>query len=94
MPYFDRTGPDGRGPLTGRGFGYCSGRPFRRGYARGRNRSFGRGFGFRRDFPDFCEMPFERPLTKTEEKKILEEELKDLDEEKKAIQEKLKELKG
>lgn len=23
MPGFDRTGPFGRGPMTGRGFGYC-----------------------------------------------------------------------
>lgn len=23
MPGFDRTGPIGRGPMTGRGFGYC-----------------------------------------------------------------------
>jgi len=25
MPRGDRTGPDGRGPMTGRGAGYCSG---------------------------------------------------------------------
>jgi len=23
MPRGDRTGPDGRGPMTGRGMGYC-----------------------------------------------------------------------
>ena len=92
MPGYDGYGPDGRGPLTGRGFGYCrnSGRGFRRG--------FGRGYGFRRAFRDdydlsYERLPYERPLTKIEEKKILEEELKDLDEEKKAIQNKLKELK-
>ncbi len=87
MPGYDGYGPDGRGPLTGRGFGPCrgSGRGFRRGFGR----SFGRGF---RSY-GFYDEPFSRPLTKTEEKKILEEELNDLDEEKKAIQEKLKELK-
>ncbi len=36
MPNRDRTGPNGMGPMTGRGMGPC-GRGFRRG--------FGRGFG-------------------------------------------------
>jgi len=85
MPGYDGYGPDGRGPLTGRGFGYC-----RKGYGRGFRRGFGRGYGFERPFRDFLHGP---TLTKEEEKKILEEELKDLDEEKKAIQNKLKELK-
>jgi len=87
MPGYNGFGPQGRGPLTGRGFGSCrdSGRGFRRGFGR----SSGRGF---RDCGFFNE-PFSRPLNKEEEKKILEEELNDLDEEKKAIQEKLKELK-
>ena len=56
----DKTGPDGRGPLTGRGLGYCAGydepgytaggASFRRGrgfFGRGRGRGFsgsGRGF--------------------------------------------------
>ena len=25
MPRFDRTGPEGMGPMTGRGMGYCAG---------------------------------------------------------------------
>jgi len=45
MPGFNGTGPDGRGPMTGGGFGYCTGyaklgdpiRPAARGF-------FGRGF--------------------------------------------------
>jgi hypothetical protein len=77
MPGYDGTGPDGRGSLTGRGFGYC-----RRNYSRGFRRGFGRGFGFERPFRDFLHG---QTLTKEEEKKILEEE-------KKAIEEKLKEL--
>ncbi|RKX69651.1 hypothetical protein DRP43_04155 [candidate division TA06 bacterium] len=52
MPYGDRTGPEGFGPRTGRGMGYCSGynQP---GYASGgygRGRGFGRGGGFGRGF--------------------------------------------
>jgi hypothetical protein len=34
MPGFDRTGPRGLGPMTGRGMG-CCGRGMRRGYGRG-----------------------------------------------------------
>ena len=42
MPGGDGTGPLGRGPLTGRGFGYCSGSGDQRpGYGRP---FFGRGF--------------------------------------------------
>ena len=58
MPGGDRRGPEGRGPRTGRGLGYCndgatgffSGGPGRRmGYGRGRRR--GRDLGIWRD-PD------------------------------------------
>lgn len=55
MPWGDRTGPMGRGPMTGRGAGYCAGynmpgytNPIGgRGYGRGRGfgRGFGRGYG-------------------------------------------------
>jgi hypothetical protein len=48
MPWGDRTGPAGMGPLTGRGLGYCAGfLPFGSRRA-GRARFFGRGrrFGF------------------------------------------------
>lgn len=48
MPRGDRTGPDGWGPRTGRGLGYCSGYDtpgFTRGYGRGISRGFGRGYG-------------------------------------------------
>ncbi len=64
MPYGDRTGPQGQGPMTGRAMGYCAGnnRPgftetgvgfrgggrFRRGF--GIRRGFERGFGFRQRF--------------------------------------------
>lgn len=63
MPRFDGTGPLGRGPLTGRGMGYCvvpidyrsQPRPFGPPpYPCGRGRGlppcgpYGRGMGFRR----------------------------------------------
>jgi len=57
MPAGDRTGPEGAGPRTGRGLGYCSGystpgytKGVPRGgagfgYGRGRGYGFGRGSG-------------------------------------------------
>ena len=61
MPGFDRTGPSGMGPMTGRGRGYCNpsqaaygpapawGRGFGRG--RGFGGGYGRGFGWRVAYP-------------------------------------------
>ncbi|PIN98462.1 MAG: hypothetical protein COT90_04160 [Candidatus Diapherotrites archaeon CG10_big_fil_rev_8_21_14_0_10_31_34] len=85
MPGYNGFGPDGRGPLTGRGFGYC-----RKGFGRGFRRGFGRSCYFERPFRDFLHGP---TLVKEEDKKFLEEELKELEEEKKAIEAKLKEIK-
>jgi len=82
MPNFDGTGPQGIGAMTGRGLGPCGG-----GMRRGCGRGFGRGFGFRRGFTTPV------TLTKEEEKKILEADLKDLEVEKDAIQRRLKEMK-
>jgi len=60
MPFGDRTGPRGMGPMTGRGAGYCSGSgrpgfafpvPGRRwfgfGWRQGWGRGSGRGFNWR-----------------------------------------------
>ncbi|HZK09719.1 MAG TPA: DUF5320 domain-containing protein [Clostridia bacterium] len=53
MPRGDGSGPEGAGPLTGRGLGPCSTsarglgfgrRSFARGFRRGGGRGFGRGF--------------------------------------------------
>lgn len=65
MPWRDGTGPEGRGPLTGRGMGPCG-----RGFGRG----FGRGMGFRRFGYG---MTYARP-TKEEEKEMLKAEKEDL----------------
>ena len=56
MPRGDRTGPEGRGPLTGRRAGYCAGHdvpgyanervpPMGMGWGRGRGGGRGRGRG-------------------------------------------------
>lgn len=42
MPRGDRTGPDGMGPMTGRGLGLCSGYNTP-GFTKGRGRGRGRG---------------------------------------------------
>ncbi len=43
MPYGDRTGPAGAGPMTGRRMGYCT------GFDRPGSMNPGRGFGFGMD---------------------------------------------
>jgi len=50
MPFGDRTGPEGKGPMTGRRAGDCSGddsgnRIVAQGWGFGRGRGAGRGFG-------------------------------------------------
>ena len=83
MPGQDRTGPQGLGPLTGRGFGPCGCR-MQRGFGGG----FGRGRGF-----GFFGYGNSITLTKADEKKILEAELKEIDLEKQEIAKRLKEIK-
>jgi len=68
MPMLDGTGPNGLGPMTGRGLGPCSGnapqagwRRFFGGFGRGRGLGLGRGFGF-----------FGQQLTQEERKDWLE----------------------
>lgn len=99
MPQGDRTGPEGRGPRTGRARGYCSGND-RPGYrasgfrGRGQGRGFGRCRGFRFREPVYQEQYFEPvQLTKSEQKKILEAELAEIEAEKKQIEKELKSLK-
>jgi hypothetical protein len=83
MPGLDGTGPRGYGPLTGGGFGPCGrGLAFRRG--------FGRGFGLRGPRGFQTTEPIN--LTKEEQKKILEAELKEIEAEKQEIEKRLKEL--
>ncbi|HLC57896.1 MAG TPA: DUF5320 domain-containing protein [Candidatus Nanoarchaeia archaeon] len=81
MPGMDGTGPMGLGQLTGRGFGHCG---------CGMRRGFGRAFGFRRGLGiGYGQVA----LTKEEERKILEAELKEVEAEKSEIEKRLKEKK-
>lgn len=51
IPGGNKRGPDNLGPMTGRGFGYCSGSPYP-GYFRGGHSRGGRGF-YRRGYGSF-----------------------------------------
>ena len=81
MPAFDGTGPQGQGPMTGRGFGPCGrGNRFGMGMGFGRGRGYGRGLG--RYFG------WNSPQTKEEKvesiqayKKALQEEMEDAEKE-------------
>lgn len=97
MPRQDGTGPQGLGAGTGRGLGPCgAGAGFARGAGFGRG--MGRGMGFGRGWR--CGCPFLQAgnavnanLSKEDEKKILEAELKEIETEKEAVVKRLKELK-
>ena len=69
MPRGDKTGPNGQGPMTGRGLGVCGG-GMRRGFM------CGRGFGFRGRLTKT-----EEAAVLKEEEQILKEELKGVQEE-------------
>ncbi|MBR9689591.1 MAG: DUF5320 domain-containing protein [Candidatus Altiarchaeota archaeon] len=81
MPRGDKTGPDGKGPKTGRGLGMCAGsaepgfKSSEQGRGMGRGFGMGRGRGFGREVK----------LSKEEQVKLLKSE-------KAAIEKKLKEL--
>lgn len=79
MPKFDRTGPRGAGPSTGRGMGPCG---YGGGYGMGCG--FGRGMG----------MGGRQFFTRKEESEMLEDEIEDLENEMEAIKERLAELKA
>ena len=82
MPRLDGTGPQGKGPRTGRGMGNCSGTGgSSKGFGLGRRQ--GRGLGH---FCPGCPFVNNQLITKEDQKKILEEE-------KKLIEEELKNLK-
>lgn len=72
MPGFDRSGPRGEGPMTGRRMGYCgTGTGFRRlGFRRfGAGAGYGYGRGYRRAYYD---APV---ISHDEEKDMLKEEI-------------------
>jgi len=93
MPGFDRTGPRGRGPLTGRGLGPC-GQGFGRGLGAGFGRGMGRGFGRGLGYEQYNVGPYAEPaeLDKDSQKAILKAELASIEAEKTQIEKRIKEL--
>ena len=107
MPGGDRTGPNGMGPRTGRGAGFCNGfdRPgYMNGgagtgfcYGRGMGRGFGRGMGYGRGFahgyaPYGAYAAPYVPYSKDMEKDYLENEINILKEQLKASESRLADL--
>jgi len=90
MPQGDRTGPNGQGPMTGRGRGFCSGFNAPGFVNSGFGRGFGRGrcFGFRQSFVQ------PQVITEAQESEFLKQELEQINVEKAEIEARLKELKS
>ena len=81
MPGFNRTGPLGNGPMTGRGLGPCG-----RGLRSGAGRGFGRGMGRQSGYGPAYEPTKEQEIADLKAEKELVK--KDLD----SIEQRLKEL--
>lgn len=80
MPRFDKTGPFGAGPTTGKGFGPCGlGLGWRRGFGAGRG--LGRYFGW-----SGSASPKEARQGLQEYKLALKEELEDVEKEEKELE--------
>jgi hypothetical protein len=108
MPGGDRTGPQGQGPRTGRGLGYCSGydhpgyakNTYSRGcgFFRRQGRGFGRGRGFRYhvfDIPIYPSYYPSEPYPRPdaeEEKTFLQQAIRDLENEIKNLKDRLSQL--
>jgi len=108
MPRGDRTGPQGMGPMSGRGMGTCNdtintGIPYRfgRGGAGfGFRRNGGNGFGFR-NFSgnrvwgrNFSNTYKNANLSAADEKTMLQEEVKMLKEELATLEDRLTKIQG
>jgi len=88
MPAGDQTGPEGMGPMTGRGAGNCAGVATNQGIGRGRGGAgCGRGRGMNRR-PGFGAVT----LTREEQVESLNAQAAGLDLQLKAIQEQLGKL--
>ena len=101
MPGGDRTGPMGRGSMTGRGAGYCAGFPSagyaktipERGFARNvGGRGFGKNFGCRGGFRWINQNVVSSVSTSQEEAKLLRRQASLMKNEMDSINGRIKEL--
>jgi len=107
MPRGDRTGPEGMGPMTGRGLGYCNDYPDpgymkrnprgRAGFSRGFGRRFGRGNRSGNGFTYYQQFPMNQnypsPIyTAEDEARFIETEIDKIKNELSAMEKRLAEL--
>ncbi|MBD3203154.1 hypothetical protein GF327_02590 [Candidatus Woesearchaeota archaeon] len=101
MPRGDGTGPNGSGPMTGRGLGYCSGSNSP-GFAKGPGMGIRRGFGGRGNrFRFFAQSPAWQPVQqpvfpqqdKNTEITVLEQQKNSIEQQLENINKRLGELK-
>ena len=105
MPRGDRRGPNGMGPMTGRGLGYCNnystpgftkgvprgGAGFNQGYGRGYGRGMGGGFG--RGYRNFDNQNYYMPQNNVDEGKLIESEMEALKNQMSILEKRLSEIK-
>lgn len=95
MPRGDRTGPNGMGPMTGRGAGYCTGYD-RPGFANPVNRQLGYGMQYRRGYGRFADypQPYSQPIPHepVEEEKLIESNIQALGRQLENLQKRLDEI--
>ena len=102
MPRGNRMGPDGMGPMSGRGLGYCAdyNRPgfandFPRcgaGFGRGYNRFSGRGLGWNRVNNDYT-ASIPKAYSKEDELTLLKQQSEDLQNALNSINKRIEEIK-
>lgn len=92
MPWRDRTGPLGRGPRTGRGFGYCEGFSDPGFKTTQIGRGFGRGIGRGRGIEIGYGQRYGTPYSSGMEKEELKNHIAQLEEELKQAKNELKKL--
>lgn len=89
MPRGDGTGPNGQGPQTGRGLGFCSGYQ-NPGYTklnnRGMERNFGRGIGRRRFYQNSIDNNQETTAILEDTKNLIQQKLEDVEKRLKKIE--------
>ncbi len=98
MPGYNRQGPAGQGPMTGRGLGPCGGGYARRGYypgirmGAGFGRGMGAGFGMRAGIGNFGGYYPPTELSKEEQKAMINDRKAYLENEIADLQKNLEEL--
>jgi len=104
MPRGDRRGPNGMGPMTGRGLGYCNNYStpgFTKGVPRGGagfNQVYGRGFGRGmggggRGYRNFDNQNYYVPQNNVDEGKLIESEMETLKNQMSILEKRLSEIK-